>query len=279
LRQAHPAIATRRQKILEDTNIKVASVASDWLGVSGRALLAQLLAGEEEASKLAELSRGRVRSKLPALPLALEGRRTEPHRWRVRVLHEQLGFLEAQIAKLEAKIQAQLSDYPEAIALCTTLPGLEEVAAAHLIAEIGVNMAQFPSAQHLASWAGICPGNHERAGKCLSGKPRQGSAWLRRSLCQAAWAAAHTKETYLAARFHRLAARKGKKRARVAVAPTSLVSMSHLLQHTQPSRELGAAFLDRRHADQVKRSLLTRLKRLGVVVTVQSMESTATLST
>jgi len=199
LRQDHTAVANRRQKVLEEANIKLAAVASDWLGVSGRAILAQLLAGEEDAEKLAELSRGRLRSKLPAMQLALEGRMTEHHRWRLRVLQEQLVFLEAQIAKLEAKMQDQVSDYREARDLCTTIPGVEEVAAANLIAELGVNMEQFPSAQHLASWAGICPGNNESAGKRLSGKPRKGSAWLRRSLCQAAWAASHTKETYLAA--------------------------------------------------------------------------------
>jgi len=277
LRQDHTAIANRMQKILEDANIKLASVASDWLGVSGRAILSQLLAGEEDAEKLAELSRGRLRSKLPAMQLALEGRMTEHHRWMLRVLHEQLLFLEVQIAKLEAKIQDQLSDYQEAIALCTTIPGIEEVAAANLIAEIGVNMAQFPSAQHLASWAGICPGNHESAGKRLSGKPRKGSAWLRRSLCQAAWAASHTKDTYLAARFRRLAARKGKKRAIVAVAHTIVVSMYHMLKNKQPYRELGADFLDRRNAEHVKRYLLKRLERLGLHVTVRSAEDTAAL--
>jgi transposase len=277
LRQDHTAVANRMQKILEDANIKLASVASDWLGVSGRAILAQLLAGEEDAGKLAELSRGRLRSKLPALQLALEGRMTEHHRWMLRVLQEQLEFLEAQIAKLEAKIQDQVRDYQEAVGLCTTIPGIEELAAANLIAEIGVNMAQFPSAQHLASWAGICPGNHESAGKRLSGKPRKGSAWLRRSLCQAAWAASHTKETYLAARFRRLATRKGKKRAIVAVAHTILVSMYHMLKNKQTYRELGADFLDRRHAENVKRYLLKRLERLGLQVTVQSSEDTAAL--
>jgi transposase len=277
LRQDHTAVANRMQKVLEDANIKLAAVASDWLGVSGRAILAQLLAGEEDAEKLAALSRGRLRSKLSAMQLALEGRMTEHHRWMLRVLHEQLVFLETQITKLEAKIQEQLSDYQEAIALCTTIPGIEEVAAANLLAEIGVNMAQFPSAQHLASWAGICPGNHESAGKRLSGKPRKGSTWLRRSLCQAAWAASHTKDTYLAARFRRLAARKGKKRAIVAVAHTILVSMYHMLKNKQTYRELGADFLDRRHAENVKRYLLKRLERLGLQVTVRSSEDTAPL--
>jgi transposase len=277
LRQDHTAVANRMQKILEDANIKLASVASDWLGVSGRAILAQLLAGEEDAGKLAELSRGRLRAKLPAMRLALEGRMTEHHRWMLCVLQEQLEFLEAQITKLEAKMQEQLGDYQEAVGLCTTIPGVEEVAAANLIAEIGVNMAQFPSAQHLASWAGLCPGNNESAGKRLSGKPRKGSAWLRRSLCQAAWAASHTKETYLAARFHRLAARKGKKRAIVAIAHTILLSLYHMLKNKRPYRELGADFLDRRHAEQVKRYLLKRLERLGLQVTVRSSEDTAAL--
>lgn len=211
------------------------------------------------------------------MQLALEGRMTEHHRWLLRVLHEQLVFLEAQITKLDAKIQEQLSDYQEGIALCTTVPGIEEVAAANLIAEIGGNMAQFPSAQHLASWAGICPGNPESAGKRLSGKPRKGSAWLRRSLCQAAWAASHTKATYLAARFHRLAARKGKKRAIVAVAHTLLVSLYHRLKNKQPYRELGAEFLDRRNAENIKRYLLKRLERLGLQVTGHSSENAAAL--
>jgi transposase len=197
----------------------------------------------------------------------------------LRVLREQLEFLETQIARLEAKIHDHLGAYREAVVLCTTIPGIEEVAAGNLIAEIGVNMTQFPSAQHLASWAGICPGNHESAGKRLSGKPRKGSAWLRRSLCQAAWAASHTKEIYLAARFRRLAARKGKKRAIVAVAHTILVSLYHMLKNKQLYRELGADFVDRRNAENVKRYFLKRLERLGLQVTVQGSDNTAALLT
>jgi transposase len=275
LRQDHTAVANRMQKILEDANLKLASVASDWLGVSGRAMLAQLLAGEEDVTKLADLARGRLREKIPALQLALQGRLTDHHRWLLRLQREQLEFLESQIAQLDAQIQAHVTEYQDAITLCTTIPGIEEVAAANLVAEIGVNMEQFPSAQHLASWAGLCPGNHESAGKRLSGTSRKGNAWLRRSLCQAAWAASHTKDTYLATRFRRLAARKGKKRAIVAVAHTILVMVYHMLKAKQPYRELGADFLDRRNAEQVKRYLLKRLERLGLQVTVRSAEDTA----
>jgi transposase len=279
LRQDHTTVANRMQKILEDANIKLASVASDWLGVSGRAILAQLLAGEEDATKLAELSRRRLRAKLPQMQLALQGRMTDHHRWMLRVLWEQLEFLEAQIAKLDAQIHEQVRPYEDAIALCTTIPGIEAVAAANLLAEIGVDMDQFPSAQHLASWAGMCPGNHESAGKRLSGKPPKGNAWLRRSLCQAAWAASHTKATYLAARFRRLAARKGKKRALVAVGHSILVSVYHMLKTKRPYDELGADYLDRIKADQLKRHFLKRLEQLGVQVTVQNQEHVSTLPT
>jgi transposase len=160
--------------------------------------------GEEDAATLADLSRRRLRAKLPQMQLALHGRMTDHHRWMLRVLWEQLEFLEAQIAKVDAQIHEQVRPYEDAIALCTTIPGIEAVAAANLLAEIGVNMDQFPSAQYPASWAGVCPGNR------LSGTPRKGNAWWRRSLCQAAWAASHTKATYLAARFRRVAARKGR---------------------------------------------------------------------
>ena len=279
LRQDHTAVANRMQKILEDANIKLASVASDWLGVSGRAILAQLLAGEEEATTLANLSRRRLRAKLPQMQLALEGRMTDHHRWLLRVLWDQLEFLEAQLTKVDTQIHEHVQEYQEAIALCTTIPGIEEVAAANLLAEIGTNMAQFPSAQHLASWAGICPGNHDSAGKRLSGQPRKGSAWLRRSLCQAAWAASHTKDTFLAARFRRLAARKGKKRASVAVGQTILVIVYHVLKTKRPYRELGADYLDRTKAAQLQRYFVQRLERLGLQVTVQSREEIAALPT
>jgi hypothetical protein len=248
------------QKVLEDANVKLASVATDWLGVSGRDILRHLLGGEQDVSKLADLCRGRLRDKIPEMQRALEGRITDHHRWMLRLQHEQLEFLEAQIAKLDAQIQEHRSDYQRAVDLCTTIPGIEAVAAANLIAEIGVNMDQFPSAQHLASWAGLCPGNNESAGKRLSGKARNGNVWLRRNLCQAAWAASHTKHTYLSAQFRRLAARKGKKRAIVAVAHTILVIVFHMLKDQQPYSDLGADYFDHRNTDQLKRSLVLQLQ-------------------
>ena len=256
------------QKVLEDANVKLASVATDWLGVSGRDILSRMLDGEQDAGKWADLCRGRLRDKIPEMQRALEGRMTDHHRWMLRLQREQLEFLEAQIAKLDAKIQEHMSDYQKAVDLCTTIPGIEAVAAANLIAEIGVNMDQFPSAQHLASWAGLCPGNNESAGKRLSGKARNGSIWLRRNLCQAAWAASHTKNTYWSAQFRRLAARKGKKRAIVAVAHTILVIVFHMLKNQQPYSDLGADYFDRRNTDQLKRSLVRRLERLGVQVSI-----------
>src|SRR5215469_1768228 len=188
----------------------------------------------------------------------------------LRLQREQLEFLEGQIAELDIRIQEHISGYQQAVDLCLTIPGIEKVAAANLIAEIGVNMDQFPSAQHLASWAGLCPGNNESAGKRLSGKARNGSVWLRRNLCQAAWAASHSKNTYLSAQFRRLAARKGKKRAIVAVAHTILVIVFHMLKNQQPYRDLGPDYFDRRNADQLKRSLVRRRERLGVQVSIVS---------
>jgi transposase len=270
LRQDHTAVANRMQKILEDANIKLASVATDWLGVSGRAILSRMLDGEQDAGTLADLCRGRLRDKIPEMQLALEGRMTEHHRWMLRLQREQLEFLEAQIVKLETKIQEQMQTYQEAVDLCTTIPGIEAIAAANLVAEIGVNMNQFSSAAHLASWAGLCPGNNESAGKRLSGKARNGSVWLRRNLCQAAWAASHSKNTYLSAQFRRLAARKGKKRALVAVGHTILVIVFHMLKNHQPYWDLGADYFDPRNAEQIKRSLIRRLERLGLQVTVQN---------
>ncbi len=245
-------------------------MATDWLGVSGRLILNRMIDGEQDSGKLADLCRGRVRDKIPQMQLAVEGRMTEHHRWMLRLQRQQLEFLEHQITQLDIRIQEQINDYQRAVDLCTTIPGIEVVAAGNLIAEIGVNMDQFPSAQHLASWAGLCPGNNESAGKRLSGKARNGNVWLRRNLCQAAWAASHTKNTYLSAQFRRLASRKGKKRAIVAVGHTILVIVYHMLKNQQPYRDLGSDYFDRRNSEQLKWSLIRRLEGLGLQVSVKS---------
>jgi transposase len=234
-----------------------------------------MLDGEQDVAKLANLCRGRLRDKIAEMQLALEGRMTEHHRGMLRLQREQLEFLETQIAKLDARIQQEMQVNQEAFDLCTTIPGIDAIAAANLIAEIGVNMDQFPSAAHLASWAGLCPGNNESAGKRLSGKSRNGNAWLRRSVCQAAWAASHSKNTYLSAQFHRLAARKGKKRAIVAVGHTILVIMFHMLKNHQPYRDLGPDYFDRRNPEQLKRTLIRRLQRLGLQVVITPCDTAA----
>jgi len=179
------------------------------------------------------------------------------------------------MARLDAQIQAHVSEYQEAITLCTTIPGIEEVAAANLVAEIGVNMDQFGDSRHLASWAGLCPGNHESAGKRKSGRTRKGSAWLRRCLCQAAWAVSTKKNNYLSAQFRRVAARRGVKRATIATAHTLLVIAFHILKAPVEYRDLGGDYFDRLHPETLKHKLVKRLEALGLKVTVEPMAQTA----
>ena len=171
LRQDHTAVANRMQEILEEAHVKIASVATDWLGVSGRKILQQMLDGEPDSKKLADLCRGCLREKIPERELALEGRRTSHHRWMLRLQREQLEFLERQIEELDIRIQDRIRSYQLAVDLCVDIAGIEKVAVANWIAEIGIDMDPFPSAQHPASWSGLCPGNNESAGMRLSEKP------------------------------------------------------------------------------------------------------------
>jgi transposase len=262
-------VANRIQKVLEDANIKLASVASDVLGQSGRSMLTAMIEGESSAEKLAEMARGQLRKKLPDLRLALEGSLEQHHRFWLRQLLDHLNFLEAKIAELEQEIVIRCRPYQEVIQRWDTIPGVDLVTACSLVAEIGVRAEQFPTPHHLASWAGLCPGNDESAGKRRSGKTRKGDPWLRTVLCQAAWAASHTKRTYLSAQYRRIAAKRGRKRAIIAVAHTILVIAHVLLQRGENYREVGGDYFERLNPSGLTRYLVRRLERLGHSVTLQ----------
>jgi len=269
LRQSQNRVANRPQKFLEQANIKLSSVASNALGVSGRQMLEAIIAGQEEAGQLAKLARGKLKNKIPELERALEGRIRDHHRF---LLAEYLDEWEAfgeRIARLEAEIDKQIRPFEPAAALWQTIPGVDRVTACNLVAEIGVDLKQFPTAAHLASWAALCPGNHESAGKRKSGKTRDGNKWLRRSLCQAAWAVTRKKNCYLSAQFKRLAARRGVKRAVMAVAHTMLIIGYHMLKTGRSYHELGGNYLEQINKDQLQRYFVKRLQRLGLKVTVE----------
>ncbi|HSB80816.1 MAG TPA: IS110 family transposase [Candidatus Methylomirabilis sp.] len=264
------SVANRIQKILEDANIKLGSVASDVLGESGRDMLRALIAGETDPEKLAELARKRLRAKIPALRLALQGRVSDHHRFLLQLQLDQLQSLEDLIGRLNARIEAALASCAEAVELLQTIPGVSQRVAETVLAEIGTQMEQFPTVAHLASWAGLCPGNDESAGKRRSGRTTKGSRWLRGMLVQAAWAASHTKDSYLAAQYRRLARRKGRKRALIAVGHTLLVIIYHVLKKGLPYHELGGDYLDRREPERLTRQLVKRLEQLGHQVTLNA---------
>jgi transposase len=253
---------------LEDANVKLASVATDVLGASGRAMLQAIAAGVDEPEKLAQMARKGLRKKLPQLRLALQGHIREHHRFLLRQLLDELRFTEDKISELEQRIQHCMGPYHRAITLWTSMPGIRLTTAWSMVAEIGTNPEQFPQGSNLASWAGMCPGNNESAGKRKSGRTRKGNRWLRRTLNQAAWAAARTKNTYFAARFHRLAAKRGSKRAIVAIGHKILVLAHYLLQHDCPYRELGANYYQRLRVPSLSQTLVRRLQHLGFQVTL-----------
>jgi len=222
-------IINRLQKTLEDANLKLASVASDLMGRSARDMLAALLAGEVDPSILAQLARGRMRAKRDLLEQALQGLLKPHHRF---LLSEQLADIDAldeAIERMSAEIAERLHPYEAQLRRLETIPGIKRRLAEVILAEIGQDMHRFPSARHLASWAGMCPGNNESAGKRLSGRTRKGSPWLRSALVEAAHAAIHCKDSYLSAQYQRLAIRRGGKKATIAVSHTLLVIIYQLL--------------------------------------------------
>ena len=264
--QERTAAVNRVQKTLEGANIKLASVASDVLGLSGRQMLAALVAGTTDAQHMADLAHGRLRDKLPQLEQALAGRVGAHQRF---LLAEQLGHIDAldgSLERLSAEIAERMRPFDEQLARLDTIPGVGRVVAEVVLAEIGTDLERFMTAAHLASWAGMCPGHNESAGKRRSGKTRKGSPWLRSALIQAAHAAAHSKHSYLAAQYRRLTARRGTKKAAVAVGHSILVIAYHLLRHDCPYVDLGPTYLDQRQPGRVQRRLVHRLEALGFSV-------------
>src|SRR6516162_2784410 len=262
-------IANRIQKVLEDANIKLGSVATDTLGASGRAMLEAIVSGEQDSQRLAEMSRGLLRNKIPQLQQALEGRVTEHHRFLLRELLDHLYFVESKMRRIEQEVEERLGPFQHEVVRLCTIPGVDRVTAWGLLAEIGLNMRQFPDAQHLASWAGLCPGSHESAGKRKSGKIRKGSLWLRRCLCPAAWAVSTKRNNYLSALYRRLAARRGSKRATIAVAHNLLVIAYYLLRDQTCYQDLGPDYFDRLNPEGLRRRLTKRLENLGFKVILE----------
>jgi transposase len=269
-------VANRIQKVLEDANIKLASVATDVLGMSGRDMLEAIVAGKLDAAKLAELARGKLRAKIPALQGALHGRVTEHHRFLLRLLRDQVTQLAAWIGRVSERIAATLpAPMAQAIPRLVAVPGIGARAAENILAEIGTQMEQFPTAGHLSSWVGMSPGNNESAGKRKSGHTTKGNQWLRATLVQVAWAASHTKDTYLAAQYRRLAGRRGKKRALVAVGHSILVILYYLLKRPEATfHELGPLYLEQLDGKHLTRHLVRRLERLGHKVILERLEPT-----
>lgn len=262
-------LVNRVQKVLEDANIKLASVASSVMGVSGRAMLKALVEGQASAETMADLAQGRLRQKREQLTKALTGRMREHHRFVLTELLCQIDSLDETIERFTTEIQSRCIPFESAVTYLDSIPGVARHAAEMIVAEIGIDMSRFPSADHLASWAGVVPGNDESAGKRRSSRARQGNRVLRTVLVQAAHAASKTKHTYLAAQYHRLAARRGKKKAILAVAHSILVIAYHLMLRQEPYRELGADYFDKIRPEQKARRHIRELERLGFSVVIQ----------
>lgn len=274
------ALSNRIQKLVESANIKLGQVASDALGVSGKLMLRALARGETDAEKMSDLARPSMKKKKPELKRALEGRLTENQKWILSQLLDQYDSIEEAISRAEGKIREEVENSSDpfvagAVKLLDTIPGVAETAAQIIVSEIGVDMNQFPSAKQLASWAGMCPGNNESAGKKKSGRMRKGNRYLRAVLVQAAWVASHQKDTYLGAQYKRLVKRMGKKKALVAVGHTMLVIVWHLLKNKASYEDLGGDYFDRRFRDQQKKRLVRQLEGLGLKVTVEELEEAA----
>jgi len=273
--QERTRVANRLHKVLQDANVKLSNVTHHVLGVSGRAMLDALVAGTTDPDVLADLARGQLRKKLPALRQALTGRFRAHHAFLLGQILAHLDYLEEAIAAVSAHIEEQLRPFAPQVERLMTIPGVQRRTAETILAEIGTDMAVFPTAGHLASWAGMCPGNDESAGKRRSGKTRKGSKWLRTSLIEAANAAARTKATALGARYRRILPHRGHRKAIVAVGRHILEISHHLLRTDRTYQELGPDYFDRRHAERLQRRCIRQLEQLGLQVTITPASAAA----
>lgn len=268
--QQRAQVVNRIQQVLEGANIKLSAVASDVAGVSGRAMLEAMVAGNAAPAALADLAKGRLRKKRPALEAALEGRVGAHQRFMLSSHLQHLDFLDAAIDRLDTEVALRLGPFEEALARLDTIPGIGVRGAQEVVAEIGLDMSRFPTADHLASWAKVCPGNRESGGKRKPSSMGHGNRWLRATLVEAAWAAAHTQNTYLAVHYQRIAARRGGKRAALVVAHTILIICYHLLQGSTNYQDLGSNYFDERQRHQTLRRALARIERLGYTVSLEA---------
>jgi transposase len=300
--QERARVVNRVQKVLESANVKLASVVSDVLGVSGKQMLAAMVAGQTDPEALASLAKGRLRNKMAELAKALHGQAGAHHRFLLGQHLAHLDFLEGQVALVNTEIAERIEDlsqppapsesdnaasaspagdegtlpltWNEAVTVLDTAPGIGQRAAQTVLAEIGIEMAQFPTADHLTSWAGLAPGNHQSANKRYSGRTTKGNQTLRPIMIEIAWAAVRTKGTYLKALYHRLARRRGKKRAIVAVARSLLVSIYHMLSKGEPYQDLGYDYFDQRKKEVKADHLVRQLTKLGYTVQLEAQTLT-----
>ena len=278
----HAAVANRIQKLIESANIKLGQVATNALGLSGRLMLQALAAGEQDADHLARMAKGKLKAKAAQLKQALNGRLTWTQRFLLKELLQQYDQLQTAIERTNQELNRLLETNSDpflqhAVELLQSIPGVGQRVAETIVSEIGTDMTRFASDAHLASWAGMCPGNHASAGKQLTGKTRKGNVYVRGALTQAAWAAARTKQTYLSAQFRRLTTRLGKKRALVAVGHSILVIVWHVLSKRRSYQELGGDYFDRRNEDVYRKKLIRKLEDLGLKVTVETATTLSAL--
>jgi transposase len=265
--QEHTREGQRLTKVLEDAQVKLGSVVSKPLGTSARLMMRALIAGERDPEVLADLALGRLRPKTKILAEALHGRFNAHHAFLLRLILDHIEELEAHIAELDAEIDRMIAPFAAIRDLLDTIPGVAQRSAEVIIAEIGVDMSRFPTPAALASWAALCPGHHESAGKHSSGKTRRGDVWLRTALVECAWAAAHTHDTYLSAQFWRIARRRGEKRAAVAVGHSILRIAWYLITNNEPYHDLGGDYLTQRQDNRARINYhLAQLKKLGLNV-------------